>query len=61
MIHDPIAVEHALLRIERLIPYLRRHVIEYGQDPTEVHREQVRATLTLVWERLDIIAGNTVE
>lgn len=61
MIHDPIAVERALRRIETLAPFLRRHVSEYGQDPTAVHRDQVRATLTLVSDQLDVVAVNTVQ
>lgn len=38
-------LELALVRVERYIPYLRRHVAEFEQSPTTEHRKQAYATL----------------
>jgi hypothetical protein len=45
---DPVAVERALVKLEKLAPFLRRHLTELAQNPTPVHRSQVRATLQLM-------------
>lgn len=38
-------LERALVTIERYLPYLRRHVTEFEQNPTPEHRKQAFATL----------------
>lgn len=45
-------VERALIRAERAIPLLRKHVEELSQDPTPNHRGQVRATLDRIETQL---------
>lgn len=42
---DAIAAERALVKLEKLTPFLRRHLTELAQDPTPVHHNQVRATI----------------
>lgn len=43
-----LVLERHLRRIEASLPYLRRHVSEYVQDPTPVHMQQVHGTLQRV-------------
>lgn len=59
MTMDVKALELALTRLERLVPYLRRHVNELGQDPTDTHRAQVLGTVGRITEQLDVINGST--
>lgn len=48
-------LERALVKVERLVPFLRRHVEELSQDPTIGHRGQLRATLDQLETQLEII------
>lgn len=50
-----IQLERALVKVERLVPFLRRHVEELSQDPTVGHCGQLRATLDQLETQLAVI------
>ena len=54
---DAIAVERALVKLEKLTPFLRKHLTELAQDPTPVHHNQVRATIGQLIGHLKVITA----
>jgi hypothetical protein len=48
-------LELSLVHVERYMPYLRRHVIEFDMVPSPEHRKQAYATLRQIRDALDQI------
>lgn len=42
---DSIELERHLRYLEKIIPYLRKHIKELVENPTELHLQQVTGTL----------------
>lgn len=48
-------IEYHIRAIERILPYLRKHVAEQLDMPSSFHRSQVEASLARMRESLDYI------
>jgi len=52
---DRTALEANLRKVEKTMPFLRRHLKELADNPTKLHLDQVKASLDLVRQSLDYI------